>query len=71
MAYEVLTGIKIKKKEFIAGDTINKSDIPKESLEWLVGQKIIVEITKAYKEKKLQESVNVKVEDTDTEFEEE
>jgi hypothetical protein len=53
--YEVLSGIKIKNKEFKIGDVINKGVIPKESFDWLLEQKIIVKIDKNYKENKLQE----------------
>ena len=64
MAYEVLTGIKIKTKTYEVGDIINKSQIPKTSIEWLLEQKIVIDTKdKEYQEKKLQETANVKAEE--------
>ena len=57
MKFEVISGITIKDKEFKAGTTVTKSDIPKKSFAWLLDQGIIVEITKDYIEKKLQKAV--------------
>lgn len=66
--YEIINGLTIKNKIFNAGDLINKGDVPKESFDWLIEQKIIVELTPEYKAKKLEEAANV-IDDYDTEFE--
>ena len=39
--YEIINGLTIKNKIFNAGDVINKGDVPKESFDWLIEQKII------------------------------
>ena len=75
MAYEVLTGITIKKKSYEVGEILNKNQIPKESFDWLVDQGIIIDTKDIkYQEKKLQENATVKeeeiIDDYDTEFEE-
>ncbi len=66
--YEIINGLTIKNKIFNAGDVINKGDVPKESFDWLIEQKIIEELTPEYKAKKLEEAANV-IDDYDTEFE--
>tara|TARA_R110001592_G_scaffold70003_7_gene214646 strand:+ start:1962 stop:2156 length:195 start_codon:yes stop_codon:yes gene_type:complete len=63
MKFEVISGITIKDKEYKAGATVSKSDIPKKSFTWLLEQGIIVELTKDYIEKKLQNSVKAKDEE--------
>ena len=58
--YEVMNGITVKDKYFAEGEFIDGKDIPQKSIKWLVEQGTLVKITKAEKEKKLQESTKVR-----------
>lgn len=55
MKYEVLINIKVKDKEFIAGTIVTNKDIPQKSIKWLLEEKIIVKVDKAYQLNKMQE----------------
>ena len=58
--YEVMNGITVKDKYFAEGEFIDGKSIPQKSIKWLVEQGTLVKITKAEKEKKLQESTKVR-----------
>ena len=58
--YEVMNGISVKDKYFAEGEFIDGKGIPTKSIKWLVEQGMLVKITKAEKEKKLQESSKVR-----------
>jgi|TARA_R100001082_G_C4365372_1_gene161614 hypothetical protein len=58
--YEVMNGITVKDKYFAEGEFIDGKGIPQKSIKWLIEQGTLVKITKAEKEKKLQESTKVR-----------
>ena len=58
--YEVINGITVKDKYFAEGEFIDGKAIPQKSIKWLVEQGTLVKITKAEKEKKLQEASKVR-----------
>ena len=58
--YEVMNGISVKDKYFAEGEFIDGKGIPQKSIKWLIEQGTLVKITKAEKEKKLQESTKVR-----------
>jgi hypothetical protein len=58
--YEVMNGITVKDKYFAEGEFIDGKGIPQKSIKWLIEQGTLVKITKAEKEKKLQESSKVR-----------
>ena len=58
--YEVINGITVKDKYFAEGEFIEAKDIPQKSIKWLIEQGTLVKITKAEKEKKLQEASKVR-----------
>ena len=55
-----MNGITVKDKYFAEGEFIDGKGIPQKSIKWLVEQGTLVKITKAEKEKKLQESTKVR-----------
>ena len=55
-----MNGISVKDKYFAEGEFIDGKGIPTKSIKWLVEQGMLVKITKAEKEKKLQESSKVR-----------
>lgn len=57
--YEVMNGITVKDKYFAEGEFIDGKGIPQKSIKWLIEQGTLVKITKAEKEKKLQEASKV------------
>ena len=58
--YEVMNGITVKDKYFAEGEFIDGKGIPQKSIKWLIEQGTLVKITKAEKEKKLQETTKVR-----------
>ena len=58
--YEVMNGITVKDKYFAEGEFIDGKGIPQKSIKWLIEQGTLVKITKAEKEKKLQETSKVR-----------
>ena len=58
--YEVMNGITVKDKYFAEGEFIDGKGIPQKSIKWLIEQGTLVKITKAEKEKKLQEASKVR-----------
>lgn len=55
-----MNGITVKDKYFAEGEFIDGKGIPQKSIKWLIEQGTLVKITKAEKEKKLQESTKVR-----------
>ena len=55
-----MNGITVKDKYFAEGEFIDGKGIPQKSIKWLIEQGTLVKITKAEKEKKLQETSKVR-----------
>ena len=55
-----MNGITVKDKYFAEGEFIDGKGIPQKSIKWLIEQGTLVKITKAEKEKKLQDSSKVR-----------